>query len=116
MFKVKKEGNKLIFQKIPEEENKIPPKENYVKKKESEDENWLEKEDKEVDVILVNKEGLEREQENKEEKEKEKNIPKRKEKKVEELKNSLADTKWLASKLLRLLTTLKTIKKVKALE
>jgi hypothetical protein len=41
MFKVKRgEGNKLIFQKVIEEENKIPAKENDVEeKKESEEKN-----------------------------------------------------------------------------
>jgi hypothetical protein len=84
IFKIRKgEGNKLIFQKVVEEgENKIPPKENDVKGKEdSEDENWLEKEDKEMDAILVNKEGLEKEEEKKEEKEKEKDLPKGEEEK-----------------------------------
>jgi hypothetical protein len=86
MFKIKRgEGNKLIFQRLLEEENKIPSKENDIEEeeKESEEENWLEKEDKEEDVVL----GLEKGKEKKEEKENEKVLLEEKEKKVEELKN-----------------------------
>jgi hypothetical protein len=118
MFKIKRgEGNKLILQKVLEEENKIPPKENDSKEeKELEEENWLEKEDKEENITLINERNLEKEKEKKEEKEEEENIPKEKEGKIEELKDSLVETKPLASKLLMLSTVLGAIEKVKSLE
>jgi hypothetical protein len=68
-----------------------------------------------MDVILVNKGGLEREKEKKEEKEKEEDVSK-KEEKIEELKSLLTETKSLPSKLLMLWTALGVIKKVKSLE
>jgi hypothetical protein len=76
-FKLKMEGRKLIFQKVMEENNKILPKEDDKGKeeveKELEEENWLEKEDKEEKVVLINREELEKDREKTEEKE---NIPK----------------------------------------
>jgi hypothetical protein len=116
-FKLRMEGSRLIFQKIMEEHNKIPPKEdNEGEKGKSEDEHWLEKENREMDTTLVNKEMLEREREKKEEEKKEENTHKKKEEKKEELKNELEEKKPLALKLLTLSTALGAIKKVKYLE
>jgi hypothetical protein len=79
MLKVKKrEGNKLIFQKSflrEEKEGKgLELESETLKRKEGivvEEEDWLEKEDKEIDAILINKEGIEKEKENEKEKKEE---------------------------------------------
>jgi hypothetical protein len=68
-----------------------------------------------MDVVLINKGGLEKEKEKKEEKEKEEDISKKKEEKIE-LKNALEEKKPLTLKLLMLSTALGAIKKAKSLE